>query len=103
MNPITTIPGPSQFEAVQRLDANRVNNPREGSDDAREDQQLRSERPASSVVSLSDAARELSANELSASETVQGSNASSQADNQAQSRPATDLQERRGLLVNEQA
>lgn len=102
MNPITTIPGPSQFEAVQRLDANRVNNPREGTDDAREEQQARAEQPASGVqVNISDAARELSSNGLNADQTVQGSNASSQADNST--RPSTDLQERRGVLVNEQA
>ena len=104
MNPITTIPATTQYESVQRVDSNRINNPRDGTDDAREEQHALAQQPASVVqVSLSDTARELASNELSTSQTVQGSNASSQADNSDQSRPATDLQERRGLLVNEQA
>lgn len=104
MNPITTIPATTQYESVQRVDSNRINNPRDGTDDAREEQQARAQQPASGVqVSLSDTARELASSELGPSQTVQGSNASSQADNSAQSRPSTDLQERRGTLVNEQA
>ena len=115
MNPLSTIPSPAQFDAVQRIDNNRINSPRDGSDDARQEQQVRAEQPASGVqVSLSDTARELASRELSSTQVVQGSNAASQADNNRpgnrvdqaandQSRPASDSQERRGVLVNEQA
>lgn len=84
MNPLSTASPTSAFEAPQRIDGSRPNDPPSGSERSREQQSERAQQPQSGVsVSISDAARARAAEDLASTQTVAGSNASSAANAEA--------------------
>jgi hypothetical protein len=81
MNPLSTVSPASVFENPQRIDGSRPNDPASGTQRSRDQEAERSSQPQSGVsVSISDAARERASADLNATQSVEGSNASSASD-----------------------
>jgi len=102
MNPLTTISSSGLFETTQRIDGSRGINPPASSDDGRGQQAERAQQPASGVsVSISEAASTRAAEDLDATQGIQGSNASSTLSTEA--RRADPADQAPGRLVDVRA
>lgn len=78
MNPLSTLSTSSSVESPQRIDGSRAADPANGTQRSREQQAERNSQPQSGVsASISDSARALAASDLSSTQVVDGSKASS--------------------------
>lgn len=102
MNPLSTVSSSSLYEGVQRIDTSRSANPPSDSNDSRNQQVQRAQQPTSSVsVSISDTARSRASDDLAATQSVSGGNASS--GTPSETRRSDEPRETVGRLVSERA